>query len=76
MLFRSTPDQEITPGAPCITENAPTGYAVRVSARSHHTGGVNMVRGDGSVTFVSQNINRLIWRAIGTSAGGEVAAIE
>lgn len=65
-----------TPNNPCIAENAPAGYAIRISARSYHTGGVNMVRGDGSVTFVSQNINRQIWRAIGTSHGGEVASIE
>ena len=65
-----------TPTAPCIAENAPAGYAVRISARSFHTGGVNMVRGDGSVTFVSQNISRQVWRATGTSQGGEVVALE
>ncbi len=65
-----------TPTAPCIAENAPSGYAVRISARSLHTGGVNMVRGDGSVTFVSQSINRQIWRAIGTSHGSEVVSME
>lgn len=79
----TNPDEMMTasycqsvPSAPCIAENAPAGYAVRISARSHHTGGVNMARGDGSVTFVSQNINRQVWRAIGTSSGGEVASLE
>ena len=65
-----------TPISPCIAENAPSGYAVRVSARSLHPGGVNMVRGDGSVTFVSQNVDRQVWRATGTSQGGEVASVE
>jgi prepilin-type N-terminal cleavage/methylation domain-containing protein len=57
--------------APCIAENAPAGYAIRISARSLHPGGVNMTRGDGSVTFVSQTIDRQVWRATGTSMGGE-----
>lgn len=65
-----------TLNAPCIAENAPSGYAVRTSARSLHTGGVNMVRGDGSVAFVTESINRDIWRAFGTSQGAEVAQIE
>ena len=65
-----------TTTAPCIAENAPAGYAVRISARSFHTGGVNMVRGDGSVTFVSQTIDRKVWRATGTSQGGEVDSAE
>ncbi|WP_372721481.1 DUF1559 domain-containing protein [Novipirellula sp.] len=65
-----------TKDAPCIAENAPAGYAVRISARSYHPGGVNMVRGDGSVTFVTESINREIWRATGTSHGGEVVVLE
>ena len=63
------------PGAPCISENAPAGYAVRISARSLHPGGVNMVRGDMSVTFVGQDIDRKIWRATGTSMGGESVVV-
>lgn len=65
-----------TPMAPCIAENAPSGYAIRTSARSFHTGGVNMTRGDGSVAFVTESINRDIWRAVGTSQGSEVASLE
>jgi hypothetical protein len=30
--------------------------------------------GDGSVHFVNQNISLRVWRALGTIAGGEVAA--
>lgn len=65
------PDQEVTKGAPCIAENAPAGYAIRLSARSYHTGGVNVTRGDGSVSFVSQSIARPIWRSLGTASGSE-----
>jgi prepilin-type N-terminal cleavage/methylation domain-containing protein/prepilin-type processing-associated H-X9-DG protein len=41
-------------------------------ARSRHAGGVNAVFGDGSVRFVSNNINLTAWRAMGTMDGGEV----
>jgi prepilin-type processing-associated H-X9-DG protein len=30
-------------------------------AASNHTGGVNAAYGDGSVSFVSDNVDRLIW---------------
>lgn len=41
-------------------------------ARSEHPGGVNVAMCDGSVRFVSENVNLEIWRALGTRAGGEV----
>lgn len=43
-----------------------------VSARSAHTGGVQIALVDGSCRFVSENINLDIWRALATRAGGEV----
>jgi prepilin-type N-terminal cleavage/methylation domain-containing protein/prepilin-type processing-associated H-X9-DG protein len=43
-----------------------------MAARSYHSGGVNVVRVDGSVTFVRDSINPDTWRAFGTRAGGEV----
>jgi prepilin-type processing-associated H-X9-DG protein len=42
------------------------------AARSEHPGGVNVAMCDGSVRFVSENVNLEIWRALGTRAGGEV----
>ena len=53
--------------APCIF----TGEWV-VSARSYHTGGVNASLVDGSVRFVSENIERRVFQAMGTRNGGEV----
>jgi prepilin-type processing-associated H-X9-DG protein len=47
-----------------------------VAARSKHTGGVNVVRADGSVGFVRQSVNPLQWRAFGTRAGGEVLNLD
>lgn len=55
--------------------DAPGEHAI-VAARSMHTGGVNASMGDGSVHFVSENIDTLTWRALGTRDGGEVASIE
>ena len=43
------------------------------AARSFHTGGVNALLADGSVRFVSDNVdNANIWRALATARGGEV----
>ena len=45
-------------------------YAI-ITARSVHTGGVNVCLMDGSVRFVSETVNIDAWRAASTSAGGE-----
>jgi prepilin-type N-terminal cleavage/methylation domain-containing protein len=42
------------------------------TARSRHTGGVNVVLSDGSCRFVDNNIAWATWQALGTSRGGEV----
>lgn len=41
---------------------------------SWHANGVNLLLGDGSVRFVSENINRETWRALGTISGSEQTA--
>jgi type II secretory pathway pseudopilin PulG len=53
--------------------DAPGEHAI-ITARSKHTGGVNASRGDGSVRFVSDGIDVLIWRALGTRDLGEVVS--
>jgi prepilin-type N-terminal cleavage/methylation domain-containing protein/prepilin-type processing-associated H-X9-DG protein len=47
-----------------------------VTARSYHSGGVNALLGDGSVRFTKSTIDGMIWRALGTVAGGEVISAE
>jgi len=42
------------------------------TARSWHRGGVNVVMGDGSTRFISDGIERSVWRALGTRNGGEL----
>jgi len=42
------------------------------TARSHHPGGVNALMGDGSTRFVTETIQRPVWRALGTRNGREL----
>ena len=54
---------------PCTTSGSQFSYK---SARSKHTGGVNVLMGDGSVRFMRDSISITAWRAYGTMNGGEV----
>jgi prepilin-type processing-associated H-X9-DG protein len=45
---------------------------VMTTANSAHAGGVNLLLCDGSVHFVTYNVNLATWRALGTRNGGEV----
>ncbi len=47
-----------------------------LATRSFHTGGANVVLGDGSVHFASDSVDEVVWRAIGSRADGEVANID
>jgi prepilin-type processing-associated H-X9-DG protein len=42
------------------------------ASRSRHPGGVNVLKADGSVHFVSQNIDLATWQAMGSISGGEI----
>jgi prepilin-type N-terminal cleavage/methylation domain-containing protein/prepilin-type processing-associated H-X9-DG protein len=72
------------PNAPqhdCITNDlmpGPSQFTANgwKAARSRHSGGVNVLLGDGSVRFVRDAIPTATWRALGTRAGGEVANFE
>lgn len=57
------------PGAP--TE--PSYYQIQVS-RSHHLGGVNASRCDGSVKFYNDSIDPFVWFALSSAAGEETVA--
>jgi len=62
-----------TPGDPNVAGNDGNAAwaAYEVSAGSRHTGGCNMVMGDGSVRFVRDSVNPAILSALGTREGGE-----
>ena len=44
------------------------------ASRSRHRGGVNVLKADGSVHFVSQNTNLSTWQAMGSISGGEIVS--
>jgi prepilin-type N-terminal cleavage/methylation domain-containing protein/prepilin-type processing-associated H-X9-DG protein len=44
----------------------------QAAVRSGHTGGVNILLGDGSVRFVTNGISPATWQALATRSGGEV----
>ncbi len=43
-----------------------------ITARSYHTGSVNLLLCDGAVRSISNGIDLVTWRALGTRGGGEV----
>ncbi|MGC8640736.1 MAG: H-X9-DG-CTERM domain-containing protein [Isosphaeraceae bacterium] len=47
-----------------------------ISASSNHPGGVNVLFMDGSVRFVQNSVNYLVWYAIATPNYGEVVTTE
>jgi prepilin-type N-terminal cleavage/methylation domain-containing protein len=52
-----------------------TGYGF-FSARSYHSGGVNVLMDDGSVRFVKDSINPMTWYALATATGGEILSAD
>ena len=53
--------------APCVWD----GNNIFISARSYHTGGLNVCLGDGSVRFVTNQVSLPVWQAAGSRNGGE-----
>ena len=46
-----------------------------IAASSYHTSGVNLCIADGSIRFVSDSVDFVIWQSVGTKSGGEVATL-
>jgi prepilin-type N-terminal cleavage/methylation domain-containing protein/prepilin-type processing-associated H-X9-DG protein len=59
------------PNPPCFGPYT-TAQPITLAARSRHSGGVNAAMGDGSVRFVTDNVDLInVWRPLSTSQGGE-----
>jgi prepilin-type N-terminal cleavage/methylation domain-containing protein/prepilin-type processing-associated H-X9-DG protein len=43
-----------------------------ITSDSYHPGGVDILLADGSVRFIKNSVNGLAWRALSTTAGGEI----
>ena len=59
-------------GSPWWRPNARGSHA---AARSKHTSGVNVAMADSSVHFASNEVDAVVWQALGTRKGGEVASL-
>jgi len=60
---------------PCLEERPSARNPASRAARSRHAGGVQTARCDGSVEFVSDNVDIQVWRALSSTQGEEVATI-
>jgi len=61
----------------CYNDGSPTYYNHFFStAKSRHPGGVHALFADGSVTWVSDDVDVNVWRAIGSMDGGEIVSKE
>ena len=59
---------------PCVA--ATQALPMMKYARSWHPGGVNTTMGDGSVKFIKDTIAINIWRALGSTRGGEIVGAD
>jgi hypothetical protein len=69
ILNPNTPHSNCMDHASSNLANAPS----VVSARSWHSGGVQVTLVDGSVHFISDNIDNTLWQRLGARADGNVA---
>lgn len=58
---------------PCIVATGTTG--VGIAARSRHAGGVSVLLADGSVQFVANTTDLVVWRSMATISNGEIAVL-
>ena len=70
LFCQSEPVQQL----PC-TANAGDSDAF-AGARSRHSGGINVMLGDGSVRFIKNTINHPVWIGLNTISGGEVLSAD
>jgi hypothetical protein len=56
---------------PLIAVSDPNMTRQTFTARSHHPGGVNASRCDGSADFISDSIDEFVWNALTSAAGNE-----
>ncbi|MEO1495846.1 MAG: DUF1559 domain-containing protein [Planctomycetota bacterium] len=71
ILQNATDCVDTIPNPPC---DGPSGNAglFQGAARSRHPGGTNAARCDGSVTYVTDDVDLAVWRSAGSAAGDEI----
>ena len=60
--------------APCQSSVLAFGL-INMAARSNHTGGVNVLLGDGSVRFVQNDVDAAVWQASASINAGETLTV-
>jgi len=60
----------------CSRGNSPNTNGGAVTASSRHSGGVNLALGDASVKFVMNEIDPVLWQALGSRNGNEILSTE
>ncbi len=68
----ANPPEEMTEYLIAAESNDPINGGSEEAAGSWHTGGAQFVLGDGSVRFLSENMDMKTYQAVSTRAGGEV----
>jgi prepilin-type processing-associated H-X9-DG protein len=61
-------------GGACLS-CAPEGSSF-INAGSFHPGGANFAFADGSVHFIKDSINMIVYQSLGTRGGGEVVSAD
>jgi prepilin-type N-terminal cleavage/methylation domain-containing protein len=62
--------------APCVSRQNSNFAQFVLAARSHHSGGVNASKCDGSAEFISDGVDLAVWRAQSTIAGDDPPLFE
>ena len=65
----------LAPGEWCAGGECSPSKDFFLSARSYHTGGANLVTADGSVHFISDSIDPVVYSGLGSRDGGEAGGI-
>ena len=65
-------DNDAGDSMPCDDSTVDLAINNFAGAKSRHPGGMNVLEGDGSVKFVKDTIDPLVWVSLNTIAGGEV----
>jgi prepilin-type N-terminal cleavage/methylation domain-containing protein/prepilin-type processing-associated H-X9-DG protein len=73
-IWRNGFNTLLPPNKPCFRPGSEW-WELITPASSYHPGGVNVCMVDGSVRFVPENIDAIVWMGAGTIGGGESGAL-
>jgi prepilin-type processing-associated H-X9-DG protein len=71
----STPNTKTCAGLGFLNNNM-VNMPMQVPPSSNHSGGVNVLFGDGSAKYIKNSVALITWRALGTRDGSEVISAD